>query len=132
MIIFKKIILIFTSIIFLGYDIIIIIKIIFSYKIKKGKITWFIRCDYAFIILNLLYFAYLIFIIYNYFKFVGKLIKDGGTKCILKAFRDFKINDYVLPENFTEMNDYKKKKYILDNKNQYIIPINIKEVILIP
>ena len=126
--IIKKVLLISLCIVFLGYDILIIFKLIFSYKIKKGNIIWFMRCDYALIILIFLYFAYIVFIIYIYFKYVGKLISQEGKKCILKKFRDLEINDYILPENFKQMNEYEKKKYILDNKNNYTIK-NQKDLI---
>ena len=122
--IIKKVILIYSAFIFLGYDILIIIKLFFSYKIKKGNITWFMRCDYALIILDFLYFTYILRIICFYFHNVGKSIKDGGKKCILKKFRDFEINDYILPKNFELMNEYEKRKYILDNKNSYRIENN--------
>jgi hypothetical protein len=126
--IIKKVLLIFLGIIFLGYEILIIIKLIFSYKIKKGKTTWFMRCDYALIILNLLYFAYIVYTIYIYFIYVGNSVRDEGKKLILKKFRDFEINDYNLPENFKQMNDYEKRKYILDNKTNYTIE-NQKDLI---
>ena len=126
--IIKKVLLIFLGIIFLGYEILIIIKLIFSYKIKKGKTTWFMRCDYALIILNLLYFAYIVYIIYIYFTYVGNSVRDEGKKLILKKFRDLEINDYILPENFKQMNDYEKRKYILDNKTNYTIE-NQKDLI---
>ena len=122
--IIKKVILIYSAFIFLGYDILIIIKLFFSYKIKKGNITWFMRCDYALIILDFFYFTSILRIICFYFHYVGKLLEDGDKKCILKKFRDFEINDYILPKNFELMNEYEKRKYILDNKNNYTIENN--------
>ena len=122
--IIKKVILIYSAFIFLGYDILIIIKLNFSYKIKKGNITWFMGCDYALIILIFLYIAYIVYIIVIYFQFGGNSITDGGEKYILKKFRDFEINDYILPKNFELMNEYEKRKYILDNKNNYTIENN--------
>ena len=126
--IIKKVLLIILGIAFLSYDILIIIKLKFSYKIKKDNITWFMRCDYVLIILIFIYFAYIVFIIVCYFLYVGNLIRDGGRQCILKKFRDFEINDYVLPENFKQMNEYEKRKYIFDNKNSYTIK-NQKDLI---
>jgi len=119
----KIFIIIILLIIFLGYDILIIVKLILSHKIKKSIITWFIIGDYLLIILISLYLAYIIYISYLYFSFVienkCQLIKE--REMILKKFRDLKINDFMLPEDFNQKNDYEKRKFILNNKNKYEI-----------
>ena len=126
--IIKKVILIFLDVIYLCYNIVIIIKLNLSYKIKKGNITWFMGCDYALIILIFLYIAYIVYIIVIYFQFGGNSITDRGEKYIFKKFRDFAINDYILPSNFKRMKEYEKKKCIVNNKDNYTIK-NIEDLI---
>ena len=54
-IIFKKSLLIILALLYLLYDILIIIKLYLSYKIKKNKNTWFMVCDYILIIFIFIY-----------------------------------------------------------------------------
>ena len=49
----------------------------------------------------------------------------------LTKFRDLKINNLMLPKDFNQMNDYEKRKYILNNKNKYEIIGSSKEKDLI-
>ena len=127
---FKKIVLILLAVIYLAYDILIIIKLHFCYKIKKNKTTWFMVCDYPLIILIFIYILYLSLIIYFYFnsggRYAGKRIKY-----ILTKFRGLEIKNFTLPQNFKKMKEYEKKKYILDNKNEYKIILNEKKKDLI-
>ena len=46
---------------YLVYEVIIIIKLYLSYKIKKNKITWFMKCDYVLIIFMFLILSDIIF-----------------------------------------------------------------------
>ena len=121
------------GIIFLSYDILIIIKLYLSYKIKKDKITWFMRCDYALIILIFLYLLFIIFVIYWYFVDAGtnRSIINKEKEFILKQFRDIKIKDFKLPTNFKKMHEYEKRKYILNNKRKYEIMISVEQIYLI-
>ena len=120
--IIKSISLITSGIIYLLYLALIICKLALSYKIKKGKITWFMTCDYILIVLIFLYCIFVSGIIYFYFKYVGNSVKVF-REIILKKFRDIIINDFKLPTNFKEMQKQEKLKYILDNKNEYKITI---------
>ena len=131
--IIKTVILIMIGIIFLSYDILIIIKLYLSYKIKKDKITWFMRCDYALIILIFLYLLFIIFVIYWYFVDAGtnRSIINKEKEFILKQFRDIKIKDFKLPTNFKKMHEYEKRKYILNNKRKYEIMISVEQIYLI-
>ena len=45
-------------------------------------------------------------------------------KLFLIKFRDIKINDYELPDDFSEMTENGKRKLILDNQDKYEIPIS--------
>ena len=55
------IIIIMIDLSYLVYEVIIIIKLYLSYKIKKNKITWFMKCDYVLIIFMFLILSDIIF-----------------------------------------------------------------------
>ena len=59
------------------------------------------------------------------------MIKVFKEATILKRFRDIKINDFQLPENFVKTNEYEKRKYILNNKDKYKITISKEQKALI-
>jgi len=126
--IIKKIVLILLGIIYLSYEVLIIIKLVLSYKIKKGKIKWFMRCDYVLLVFILLYLSYIVLNIYTFFDKTGRkepitIVQIIYVKRLLK-FRNIKINAYELPENFIKMNDFEKRKYIINNKDRYYITIS--------
>ena len=129
-IIIKKIILILLGIIYLSYAVLIIIKLVLSYKIKKSKITWFMRCDYVLLVFMFLYLSYIVFNIFIYFEDTRSYKKrcKPKTQIIyvkrLLKFRNIKINAYELPENFIKMEDFEKRKYIINKKNEYNITIS--------
>ena len=56
--IIKKIVLILLGIIYLSYEVLIIIKLVLSYKIKKGKIKWLMRCDYVLLVFIFFFILY--------------------------------------------------------------------------
>ena len=92
----KKGVLIVYTLLYLVYEIIIIVKISLSHKIKKKVdqiIMFTVIGDYLVLIFIFLYFSGLIFIIYLYFRDAGKNIRIFKEN-ILKKFRDVKINDY--------------------------------------
>ena len=126
----KKMVLIIFWILCHFYDILIIIKLALSYKIKKNKITWFMRCDYVLIIFISLYLAGIIFNIYVYFANAGKSVSDEKVVFLTK-FRDIKIYDFPLPLTFIKLNEYEKRKFILNNKNKYEILISREQYDLI-
>ena len=102
--IIKKIVLILLGIIYLSYEVLIIIKLVLSYKIKKGKITWFMRCDYVLLVFIFLYLSYIVFNNVIYFLETGGYEPKPKTQIIyvkrLLKFRNININAYELPENF--------------------------------
>ena len=126
--IIKIIISTFLFFIYIFYEILIIIKLYYSYKIKK-KVTWFIICDYILIILLFLY----IFVIMIHLIVYCALTESVNRikKLFLIKFRDIKINDYELPDDFSEMTENGKRKLILDNQDKYEIPISEYEKNLI-
>ena len=129
----KKIVLIISSVLYLLYDVVIIVKLALSYKISKSKdqiVMITIIGDYFLILFIFLYFAFLIFVIICYFRYSGKNILKRRSN-ILTKFRNIKIDDFKLPENFNEMNDYERKKYIINNRNRLEIYNSIEKEDLI-
>ena len=120
--IIKKIVMIFLFIIYLLYEVLIIIKLYFSYQIKK-KVTWFMICDYILIILIFLYIIFLVIPLFSYFRNAGKAV-EIRKKVALTKFRGIKISEYELPDNFHKMNKKDKKKFILKKKNNYKITVS--------
>ena len=59
-------------------------------------------------------------VIFFYFKYSGKNT-EIRKKTVLTKFREIKINDFELPDDFTTLNKKEKKKFILDNQNRYRI-----------
>ena len=125
----KKVILILIAISYLFYDIVIIYKLYLSYRIKRKKTTWFMRCDYVLIIFIFFYLVFLVFIIYLYFlKAGGDVITLKEREIILTKFRDIEINNFGLPLEFKKKNKIDKTKYVLSNKNNYEIKITREQV----
>jgi len=128
----KKILIIFLAIIFIFYEVLLIIKLYLSYKIKKNKITWFMICDYLLIIFNFLYIILITISIFLYFYDAGKEFYFMKRKeNILTKFRDIKISDFKLPNDFKKWNKKEKQKYIFNNKNRFIINISVNEKLLV-
>ena len=77
---------------------------VLSYKIKKGKITWFTRCDYIILVFIFLYLSYILFNNVIYFLETGGYEPKPKAQIIyvkrLLKFRNININAYELPENF--------------------------------
>ena len=129
----KKIVLIISSSLYLLYDVVIIVKLALSYKISKSKeqiVMITIIGDYFLLLFIFLYFAFLVFVIICYFRYAGKNILKSKVN-ILKEFRKIKIDDFKLPENFNEMKEYSRKRYIINNKNRFEIfnPIDKEDLI---
>ena len=122
----KKIILIILGLLCLCYEITIIIKLVLSYKIKKDNINWFMICDYILIIIYFLYLVVTIYIIILYYMRAGDDVVNEDL-IILTKFRDIKINEYLLPHNFADSNDYQKRVMLLQNINLFQIKISEKE-----
>ena len=122
----KKISIIFLAIIYLFYEVLIIIKLYLSYKITKDETTWFMICDYILIILIFLYIIFIVIFISIYFSNAGNSVAKR-KKIILTKFRDIEINNFNLPDDFNKWNKTKKKEFILNNKNRYIINITENE-----
>ena len=122
----KKIILIILGILCLCYEITIIIKLVLSYKIKKDNINWFMICDYILIIIYFLYLVVTIYIIILYYIRAGDDVVNEDL-IILTKFREIKINEYLLPHNFANFNDYQKRVMLLQNIKLFQIKISEKE-----
>ena len=116
----KLLMLITIDLIYILYECLIIWKLSLSYKIKKTEndTTWFMTCDYIFIILNSLFILYMLFVTYLYYVDAGKKM-EIFIKYILTKYKNIEISSYVLPDNFNKMNDDDKKKFISENKYNF-------------
>ena len=116
----KLLMLITIDLVYFLYEFLIIWKLSLSYKIKKNEndTTWFMTCDYIFIILNSLFILYMLFLTYLYYAYAGKKI-EIFIKYILTKYKNIEINPYLLPDNFNKMSNEHKKKYISDNKYNF-------------
>jgi hypothetical protein len=116
----KFLILISIDIIYFIYEFLIIWKLSLSYQIKKTEndTTWFMTCDYIFIILNSIYILYMLFITYLYCADAGKKI-EIIIKYYLTQYKNIEISHFLLPNNFHKMNAVAKRKFINDNKYNF-------------
>ena len=110
------------------------IKLYLSYKIKKNKITWFMKCDYVLIIFMFLILSDIIFMTITRIMDVEDKRKIKEKYNIVLAylikFRDIEIINFQLPRNFTKMDDYKMRKFILNNKYRFSVNSIMNEYIL--
>ena len=112
--IIKSILIITINIIHYIFEGLVIWKLVLSYQIKRDGITWFMRMDYAFIILHFLYIVFIILCTIVFFATSGRKITKS-SKCILKSFNNIRINDYILPDNFNNWEKNERKNFILNN-----------------
>jgi len=128
----KFLMLLIIDLIYFTYEFLIIWKLQLSYKIKKNEndTTWFMTCDYIFIILNSLFILYMIFITYFYYSDAGKKI-EIFVKYILTGYKDIEINGFLLPDDFNKMSNESKKKFIDDNKYNFQFLLNHSQLDLI-
>ena len=126
----KLLMLIVIDLIYFIYESLIIWKLSLSYKIKKNDTTWFMTCDYIFIILNSLFILYMIFITYLYYVDAGKKI-EVFVKYILTKYKDINIQYYLLPDNFHKMDENSKLKFISKNKYNFQFFLNQEQLDLI-
>ena len=128
----KFLMLIVIDLIYFTYECLIIWKLSLSYKIKKNEndTTWFMTCDYIFIILNSLFILYMIFVTYLYYSEAGKKI-EIFDKYILTRYKDIEIKGFLLPDNFHKMNSESKKKFIDNNKSNFQFLLNHEQLDLI-
>ena len=128
----KFLMLIVIDLIYFTYECLIIWKLSLSYKIKKNEndTTWFMTCDYIFIILNSLFILYMIFVTYLYYSEAGKKI-EIFDKYILTRYKDIEIKGFLLPDNFHKMSSESKKKFIDNNKSNFQFLLNHEQLDLI-
>ena len=119
----KFIIQIFMSLINILFESLVIWKLILSYQIKKGGVTWFMVLDYIFLCINFIYISGFIYSVYEYWKEAGDLVQVY-TKCNLILFNNIKIEEYELPENFNKLQKKERKKYVLDRYKDFKVYIS--------
>ena len=115
---FKSFILIIINLAHFSFEGFIIWKLVLSYRIKKGGVTWFMVMDYIFLILNFIYILYILFFSLGYFSDSGMAIKKEKIFA-LNSFNGIPINDYILPDNFDKWKKKNRKEYVLKNYYKY-------------
>ena len=128
----KLLILFFMDIIYFVYECLIIWKLSLSYKIKKKEkdTTWFMTCDYIFIILNSLFILYMLFVTYLYYANAGKKI-EIFIKYFLTKYKNIEISHFLLPDNFHKMNAKAKMSFISKNKYNFQFYLSKEQLDLI-
>ena len=114
----KNILLILIYLLNILFEILIIWKLILSYKIKKNGVMWFMRMDYSFIFFNFIdnllsilgIFIYYYCYIIPYHKF-----HNHHTFYFITSFNNIKINDYKVSNDFLKMNEKEKTQFLLNN-----------------
>ena len=131
----KIILIILYNLLFLIYEGIAIWKLVLSYQIKKDGSLWFIIMDYVFIFLNLLYIVLLFYLSYHFFKHYFKLKNnnDNYIDCFIDLLNDIKINNYIISQDFINMNEKERKRFLLNNyKNmQYVNDTKQKNLLIL-
>ena len=131
----KIILIILYNLLFLIYEGIAIWKLVLSYQIKKDGSLWFIIMDYVFIFLNLLYIVLLFYLSYHFFNHYFKLKNnnDNYIDCFIDLLNDIKINNYKISQDFINMNEKERKRFLLNNyKNmQYVNDTKQKNLLIL-
>ena len=106
--------------VFLIFEVLVIWKLVLSYKIIKEEIgkPWFMTMDYIFVIFNGTFAIYLIYIIFFYLD-IYIISTKSEEKYILKSFNDIEVYDYYLPKDFSKWDNKERKKYLKRNCNNF-------------
>ena len=127
--IIKKILLILLNLILILFESLIIWKLVLSYEIKTGGVTWFMIMDYIFIILNFLYILFILGMTYIYFHYYVIHYNDyfyNTTSYFITSLNNITIKKFKVSEDFLEMGEKDKTKYLLDNYKNMVY-INTEE-----
>ena len=128
--IIKFILMIFINVVYLLFEFLVILKLILSYKIKKGGCTWFMVLDYIFIVINFIYISCFLHFTYSFFKESGNLI-SMSSKYFLVAFNKIKIDNYELPNDFDKLPKKGRKSFVLNNYRSFKCTISQQQKELI-
>ena len=111
--------LILFNLILLLYEALVIWKLVLSYEIKKDGVMWFIVMDYIFIVLHSLYILFTLLITYDYFYYYVIHYDDYFYKSnifySITSLNNIKITKFNVSEDFLEMRENEKSKFLLDN-----------------
>ena len=111
----RTILIIAYNSIYIIFEVLVIWKLILSYKIKEDGEIWFIILDYIFLFIHLLYIATILYWSYIYLKiFFNQFIIDT-TYSIISLNNINNIIRYNVSEDFTKMSERDRKTFLLDN-----------------
>jgi len=110
-----KIILIITyNLIYIIFEVLIIWKLILTYKIKDDGDIWFIVMDYVFIFLHPFYISFVLYLSYIYFKYYLIYFKTEISYHIL-SINNISIESYNVSKEFSTMPERDRKHFLLNN-----------------
>ena len=130
-----KILLILYNLIIILFEILIIWKLILSYEIIKGNIIWCMIMDYIFLIFNFIYILFILYMtylyIYYYIIHYDEYFYFNNITYSITSLNNIKIKKFKVSEDFIEMAENEKKKFLLDNYNnmEYMNSVEEKNLI---
>ena len=130
-----NILLILYYLIIILFEILIIWKLILSYEIIKGNIIWCMIMDYIFLIFNFIYILFILYLTYNFFYYhiihYDEYFYLNNFSYSITSLNNIKIKKFKVSEDFIEMTENEKKKFLLDNyKNmEYVNSVEEKNLI---
>ena len=114
----KSIIIITINIIHFTFEGLVIWKLVISYKILEGNLPWFMKMDYAFLSINFVHILFLILCTVFFFLESGDHIIISTT-VTLHSFNNMEIDNYLLPDNFSDWKEKERKLFVLDKYNEF-------------
>jgi mRNA-degrading endonuclease RelE of RelBE toxin-antitoxin system len=110
----KIILIIVYDSIYIIFEVLVIWKLVLSYKIKEDGEIWYIVLDYIFLFFHLLYMAYILHLSYIYFKYY---LNHFTTETIynIVSLNNIRIENYNVSKDFSNMSERDRKAFLLNN-----------------
>ncbi len=114
------------------FEILVILKLVISYKFKKDGFKWIITMDYFFIVLNFLYILFIVCVTVDFFTRIVKNYNRCYKTCyFITSFDNIKISNFLVSNDFMKMNKKNKIQFLLDNYDNIYYEITDEEYRLI-
>jgi hypothetical protein len=110
----RTILIIAYNSIYIIFEILVIWKLVLSYKIKEDGEIWFIILDYIFLFIHLLYIAIIFYWSYIYIKIIYNQFIIETTYHII-SLNNIDIVYYNVSEDFSKMSERDRKTFLLNN-----------------
>jgi hypothetical protein len=115
---FKIILIIAYNSIYILFEVLVIWKLVLSYKIKEDGEIWFIVMDYFFLFIHLLYMVYILYLSYIYLKYYLNYFKNEISYNITD-FNNISIAEYNVTKDFSHMSERDRKIFLLNNYKNF-------------